>query len=135
MLIHVGAGGIGHFAAQFAKQKGVEVFATASGDGIEFVRSLGADRVIDFHAQCFEDVARDMDLVFDLVGGDTQRRSWSAVATGGALIATLIETSQTEASNRGPRAARRYIARPDGRRLTEIASLIDKGNVRVVVAR
>lgn len=133
VLIHAGAGGVGHFAVQFAKQKGAEVFATASGDGIEFVRSLGADRVIDYHAQRFEDVARDMDLVFDLIGGDTQRRSWSAVAAGGALISTLNEPSQTEASNHGARAAR-YTARPDGRQLTEIASLIDKGSVRVVVA-
>ncbi|HEX3382964.1 MAG TPA: zinc-binding dehydrogenase [Paraburkholderia sp.] len=109
------------------------VFATASGDGIEFVRSLGADRVIDYRAQRFEDIARNIDLVFDLVGGDTQRRSWSVVATGGALISTLNEPSQTEASNHGARAAR-YTARPDGRQLTEIASLIDEGNVRVVVA-
>jgi NADPH:quinone reductase-like Zn-dependent oxidoreductase len=133
VLIHAGAGGVGHFAVQFAKQKGAEVFATASGDGIEFVRSLGADRVIDYRAQRFEDIARNMDLVFDLVGGDTQRRSWSVVATGGALISTLNEPSQTEASNHGARAAR-YTARPDGRQLTEIASLIDEGNVRVVVA-
>jgi NADPH:quinone reductase-like Zn-dependent oxidoreductase len=133
VLIHAGAGGVGHFAVQFAKQKGAEVFATASGDGIEFVRSLGADRVIDYHTQRFEDIARDMDLVFDLVGGDTQRRSWSAVATGGALISTLNEPSQTEASNHGARAAR-YTARPDGQQLTQIASLIDKGAVRVVLA-
>ncbi|MEX3787677.1 NADP-dependent oxidoreductase [Paraburkholderia sp. BR14374] len=133
VLIHAGAGGVGHFAVQFARQKGAQVYATASGDGIEFVRSLGANRVIDYHAQRFEDVARDMDLVFDLVGGDTQRRSWSAVATGGALISTLNEPSQTEASSHGARAAR-YTARPDGRQLTEIASLINNGSVRVVVA-
>jgi NADPH:quinone reductase-like Zn-dependent oxidoreductase len=133
VLIHAGAGGVGHFAVQFAKQCGAQVYATASGDGIEFVRSLGADRVIDYHAQRFEDVARDMDLVFDLIGGDTQRRSWATVGTGGALISTLTEPSQTEAAARGATAAR-YTARPDGRQLTEIASLIDKGSVRVVVA-
>ncbi|MBC8731180.1 NADP-dependent oxidoreductase [Paraburkholderia sp. UCT2] len=133
VLIHAGAGGVGHFAVQFAKQKGAQVYATASGDGIEFVRSLGADRVIDYHAQRFEDVARDIDLVFDLIGGDTQRRSWSAVATGGALVSTLNEPSQAEASSHGARATR-YTARPDGRQLTEIASLLDKGSVRVVVA-
>ncbi|OLL31586.1 oxidoreductase [Burkholderia sp. SRS-W-2-2016] len=133
VLIHAGAGGVGHFAVQFAKQHGAQVFATASGDGIEFVRSLGADRVIDYHAQRFEDVARDMDLVFDLIGGDTQRRSWAAVASGGALISTLTEPSQTEASKHGARAAR-YTARPDGRQLAEIAALINHGSVRVAVA-
>jgi NADPH:quinone reductase-like Zn-dependent oxidoreductase len=133
VLIHAGSGGVGHFAVQFAKHKGAEVFATASGDGVEFVRALGADCVIDYHTQRFEDVARGMDLVFDLVGGDTQQRSWDVVATGGALISTLNEPSQTEASSRGARAAR-YTAQPDGRQLTEIQRLMDAGSVRVAIA-
>jgi NADPH:quinone reductase-like Zn-dependent oxidoreductase len=133
VLIHAGAGGVGHFAVQFAKQKGAEVFVTASGDGIDFVRSLGADHVIDYRAQRFEDLAPDMDLVFDLVGGETQSRSWAVVARGGALISTLTEPSQTEASSHGAHAAR-YTARPDGTQLTTIASLIDAGSVRVVIA-
>lgn len=132
VLIHAGAGGVGHFAVQFAKHAGAEVFVTASGDGLEFVRSLGADHVIDYHAQRFEDVATDMDLVFDLVGGETQTRSWSVVTRGGALISTLTEPSQTEATSRGARAAR-YTARPDGAQLAEIGSLIDEGKVRVKV--
>lgn len=132
VLIHAGAGGVGHFAVQFAQRMGAEVFVTASGDGVEFVRSLGADHVIDYHAQRFEEVARDMDLVFDLVGGDTQRRSWAVVAPGGALISTLNEPSQTEAASHGAHAAR-YTARPDGTQLARIASLIDEGEVRVEV--
>jgi NADPH:quinone reductase-like Zn-dependent oxidoreductase len=133
VLIHAGAGGVGHFAVQFAKHKGAEVFVTASGDGIEFVRSLGADHVIDYHSQRFENLAPSMDLVFDLVGGETQSRSWTVVAPGGALISTLTEPSQTEASSRGARATR-YTARPDGAQLTEVASLIDAGSVCVVIA-
>jgi NADPH:quinone reductase-like Zn-dependent oxidoreductase len=132
VLIHAGAGGVGHFAVQFAKHRGADVFVSASGDGIELVRSLGADHVIDYRTQQFEDIARDMDLVFDLVGGETQRRSWTVVARGGALISTLTEPSQTEAARRGARAAR-YTARPDGAQLTRIASLIDSGDVRVSV--
>jgi NADPH:quinone reductase-like Zn-dependent oxidoreductase len=133
VLIHAGAGGVGHFAVQFASHEGAEVFVTASGDGLEFVRSLGADHVIDYHTQRFEDVAADMDLVFDLVGGDTQKRSWAVVASGGALISTLTEPSQTEAARHGARAAR-YTARPDATQLAQIASLIDAGKVRVEVA-
>jgi len=133
VLIHAGAGGVGHFAVQFARHEGAEVFVTASGDGIEFVRSLGADHMIDYRSERFEEVARDMDLVFDLVGGDTQSRSWAAIAPGGALISTLTEPSQAEASSHGARAAR-YTARPDGHQLARIASLIDEGKVRVKIA-
>lgn len=134
VLIHAGAGGVGHFAVQFAKARGAEVFVTASGDGIDFVRALGADHVIDHSTQRFEDAARDMDLVFDLVGGETQQRSWSVVRSGGAMISTLTEPSQIEATNRGARAAR-YTARPDGKQLTQIARLIDEGKVEVKVAQ
>lgn len=134
VLIHAGAGGVGHFAVQFARHKGVEVFVTASGDGVEFVRSLGADHVIDYRTQRFEEFARDMDLVFDLVGGDMQTRSWASVASGGALVSTLTEPSQVDAANHGARAAR-YTARPDGPQLTRIASLIGDGKVRVSVAQ
>jgi NADPH:quinone reductase-like Zn-dependent oxidoreductase len=133
VLIHAGAGGVGHFAVQFAKARGAEVFVTASGQGIEFVRSLGADHVIDYHTQRFEAVVGEVDLVFDLVGGETQTRSWRVVAKGGALISTLNEPSATEAAARGARGER-YTARPDGKQLAEIAALIDDGRVQVQIA-
>jgi NADPH:quinone reductase-like Zn-dependent oxidoreductase len=133
VLIHAGAGGVGHFAVQFAKDKGAEVFVTASGDGVEFVRSLGADHVIDYRRQRFEDAVPEVDLVFDLIGGETQTRSWNLVAKGGALISTVAEPSQTEAASRGARGER-YTARPDGGQLTVIAELIDKGRVQVRIA-
>ncbi len=132
VLIHAGAGGVGHLAVQFARHKGAEVFATASGDGIDFVKSLGADRVIDYHQEQFEDIARDMDLVFDLIGGDTQSRSWSVVKHGGALISTLAEPSSEEAGAHSARAGR-YTARPDGEQLEEIGRLIEVGYVKVNV--
>jgi NADPH:quinone reductase-like Zn-dependent oxidoreductase len=132
VLIHAGAGGVGHLAVQFAKTMGAQVFVTASGDGVEFVRRLGADHVIDYSTQRFEDAAPDMDLVFDLVGGQTQQRSWAVVKAGGAFISTLAEPSQIEATSRGARAAR-YTARPDGAQLAEVARLIDQGQVDVKV--
>jgi NADPH:quinone reductase-like Zn-dependent oxidoreductase len=75
-LIHGGAGGVGHLAVQFAKAKGAVVLTTASGSDLEFMRELGADEVIDYRAERFEDRVSDVDLVFDLVSGDTQDRSW-----------------------------------------------------------
>ncbi|WP_144152396.1 NADP-dependent oxidoreductase [Paraburkholderia sp. BCC1885] len=133
VLIHAGAGGVGHCGVQFARYKGAEVFVTASGDSLDFVRELGADHVIDYSTQRFEDVAQEMDLVFDLVGGDTQTRSWAVVAPGGALISTLTEPSQAEASAHGARAAR-YTAQPNGAQLASIAALIEDGRIIVKVS-
>lgn len=109
------------------------MFATASGDSIDFVRSLRADHVIDYKSQQFEALASDMDLVFDLVGGKMQERSWNVIARGVALISTLTEPPQAEAAAHGARAAR-YTARPDGAQLARIAALIDSGVVRVTIA-
>ena len=81
VLIHGGSGGVGGFAVQFAKAKGARVIATASGDGVQTVRDYGADAVVDYKSQKFEDVAHDVDLVFDLIGGETQARSYRGAET------------------------------------------------------
>ena len=80
VLIHAGAGGVGHFAIQLAKAKGAKVYATASENHLAFLKELGADVTIDYKTQKFEDVAKDMDVVLDSIGGETQAatssRSW-----------------------------------------------------------
>jgi hypothetical protein len=86
VLIHGGAGGVGHFAVQLAKQKGAHVIAPASAKNHELVYELGADEVIDYQAQKFEDVARKIDIVLDPIGGDTQERSWKVLKKGGVLV-------------------------------------------------
>lgn len=134
VLIHAAAGGVGHFAVQFAKAHGAEVYATASGDGLAFVKSLGADHVIDYRSADFSKALRDFDLVFDLVGGDTQERSWAVLKDGGALISTIAEPSRERAQARGIRTAR-YTARPDAAQLAQIGRLIDAGQVQVRVAQ
>ena len=96
VLIHGGAGGVGHMAIQFAKAKGATVFATAAADDLEFVRRLGADTAIDYKSERFEDIARDIDLVFDLVAGDTQDRSWTVLREGGIMVSTLAEPDQRQ---------------------------------------
>src|SRR5437879_4577200 len=82
VLIHAGSGGVGHFAVQLAKWKGGHVFGTASTKNQELLRELGVDEPIDYTKQKFEDVARDVDLVLDLIGGETQERSWSVLKNG-----------------------------------------------------
>ena len=131
VLIHGGSGGVGHFAVQFARMVKAHVTATVSGADIAFVRALGADRAIDYQTEKFE-TAGPFDLVLDLIGGETQERSWSVVKRGGALISTLAEPSQERAVERQARATR-YMTQPDGRQLAEIARLIDDGQITVAV--
>lgn len=133
VLIHGGAGGVGHFAIQFAKAKGAWVATTVSTADKEFVSDLGADQVIDYKSEKFEDLVEAVDLVFDLIGGETQERSFSVVKPGGALISTLQEPDKGRAADRNIRVGR-YTAQPNGAQLREIADLIDEGKVKVVVA-
>jgi NADPH:quinone reductase-like Zn-dependent oxidoreductase len=129
VLVHAGSGGVGHLAVQFAKARGAHVIATASTPHVDFVRSLGADEVVDYKKQRFEDIVREVDLVYDLLGGDTQARSWAVLRRGGALVSTLQEPSQDEAARRGVRALR-YTAQPSRADLGEIAALVDAGRVQ-----
>ena len=79
VLIHGAAGGVGSFAVQFAKWKGAHVIGTASAGNAEFLRSLGADEVIDYKTKRFEDVVHDVDVVLDTIGEDTFERSWGTL--------------------------------------------------------
>ena len=134
VLIHGGAGGVGHLAIQFAKARGAYVITTVSTQHVDFVRSLGADEVIDYKAQRFEDVVKDVDLVYDLISGETQERSWNVVRRGGTMVSTLAEPSQDKARIKGVRAMR-YTAKENGSELEEIGRLIDEGKVKPKIAR
>jgi len=128
VLIHGGAGGVGHFAIQFAKARGATVATTVATSDIEFVRELGADLPIDYKTQRFEDAVHDVDLVFDLVDGETQDRSWAVLKRGGAIVSTLSAPSQDKARDHGARGEH-YMAQPDGAELRDITALIDAGKV------
>ncbi len=134
LLIHGGSGGVGHFAIQFAKAKGAHVITTVSAPPIDFVRRLGADEIIDYKAQRFEDVIDEVDLVFDLVGGEAQERSWQVLKQGGLLVSTLNEPSRQKAAARGARGLR-YTVGESGADLAAIGELIDAGKVKPVVTR
>lgn len=132
VLIHGGAGGVGHFAVQFAKVHGVEVITTVSGDDIEFARELGADEAIDYKTQRFEDMVRGVDLVFDLVASETQERSWQVLKPGGTLVSTLGAPPADLAEQHDAHGVG-YLAQPNAAQLAEIGRLIDNGQVRVFV--
>jgi NADPH:quinone reductase-like Zn-dependent oxidoreductase len=132
VIIHGAAGAVGVFAVQLARWRGATVFGTASAHNAAFVRDLGADTVIDYRTVRFEDVARDMDVVFDTVGGDTLDRSWGVLKPGGRLvtIATSVETTSD------PRQREAFfIVRMDREQLNEISQLLDAGQLRPVVDR
>jgi NADPH:quinone reductase-like Zn-dependent oxidoreductase len=129
VLIHGGAGGVGHFAIQLAKAHGAYVITTCSADDREFVRSLGADEAIDYHTERFEDRVSEVDLVFDLIGGETQDRSWAVLKDGGAMVSTLAKPSGRQAQIHQARAATSYMAQPDAAELGEIAHLITEKKV------
>jgi len=134
VLIHGGSGGVGHVAVQLAKWKGAHVLATASTKNQELLRELGVDEPIDYTKQKFEDVARDVDLVLDLIGGETQERSWSVLKKGGSLLSLVQPPSVEKAKALGVRAA--FVAgHPSGAQLAEIAKIIDSGQLAPVIDR
>lgn len=130
VLIHGAAGGVGHFAVQFAKDRGAYVIATARDEDRELLRQWGADEVIDYKKERFEDRARDIDLVFDLVAGDAQERSWSVLKPGGRIVSTLQPPSEVEAAKHNAKGEV-FMARPNREQLARIGQLIDSGMVSV----
>ncbi|MFM9877889.1 MAG: NADP-dependent oxidoreductase, partial [Rhodoglobus sp.] len=140
MLIHAGAGGVGHFAIQFAAFFGAHVTTTGSTRNSRWLRELGAREVIDYTTTRFEEVASDMDVVIDLIGNvkdDTGTRSLSVLKPGGLLVnlptgswPTMVE----DAAAAGIRATG-YRVPPDGSTLAVISRLLESGEVRVYVDR
>jgi NADPH:quinone reductase-like Zn-dependent oxidoreductase len=132
VLVHAAAGGVGIFAVQFARWRGARVIGTASAGNHALVRELGADAVIDYRTTRFEDAVREVDVVLDTVGGETQERSWGVLKKGGLLVSTVRPPSEEAARAHGARPAYIFIG-PNAGWLTEIARLIDAGRVRPVI--
>jgi len=134
ILIHGAAGGVGHFAVQFAKLKGARVIATASPRNHEFLRSLGADQVIDYNTTKFEDVVHDADVVLDTITGETADRSYQVLKKGGIYVSILAPPSQEKAAAFGVRVGHTFV-QPSVPQLDEIAKLIDSGKVKVIIEK
>jgi len=134
ILIHAGAGGVGHLAVQFAAYFGAEVTATASTRNVDWVRRLGANRVIDYTSEDFEEVLGDFDVVIDAVGGDTGRRSLTVLRPGGHLVSLPSSSWPTlvaDAAAAGVRGTGFWVV-PEASTLAVIGRLITSGDVRVM---
>jgi NADPH:quinone reductase-like Zn-dependent oxidoreductase len=132
VLIHGAAGGVGSLAVQFAKWRSAHVIGTASGRNQEFIRGLGVDGAINYEKTHFEDLVRNVDVVFDTIGGETQKRSWKVLRKGGVLVSIVEEPSAEEAASHGVRPAY-VVVQPNARQLADIAELVDAGKLRAVV--
>ena len=130
VLIHGGAGGVGSFAIQLARIHGAHVLTTAAERNRSFVWDLGAEQVIDYREQRFEDYAKEVDVVFDTVGGETLERSWSVLKPGGRLV-TVVSSAENPADPRVKEAF--FIVEPNQKQLVELAALLDAGRLRTVV--
>ncbi|PPQ35976.1 quinone oxidoreductase [Rhodopila globiformis] len=132
VLIHGAAGNVGGFAVQLAHDAGLNVIATASAEDIDDVRSLGAQTAIDYRAARFEDEASGVDAVIDLVGGETQTRSFTVLRRGGSLISTVAPPDQARAAQHGVRAAF-FLVDVTDERLTRIAVMLEQGRLKTMV--
>jgi NADPH:quinone reductase-like Zn-dependent oxidoreductase len=130
VLIHGGAGGVGSVAVQLAKHLGAEVVATASADSVDLVRALGADRVVDYRSERFDEVLSDVDVVFDTVGGQAQDRSFRVLKPGGTLV-SIVPIADAEAKKAEWKVdARSFMMRPHGEQLARLAALVATGELR-----
>ena len=132
VLIHGATGGVGHLAVQLAKWTGAYVIGTAAERNHDFLRALGADRIIDYDTERFEDVIEPVDVVFDTVGGDVQARSWKLLKPGGILVSIVSPPSEEIAAKHGVRQT--FVsARADHEQLSQIADLADSEKLKAVV--
>jgi NADPH:quinone reductase-like Zn-dependent oxidoreductase len=132
VVIHGAAGNVGSYAVQLARHVGVQTIATVGTDDISFVRDLGANTVIDYRTQRFEEEVRDADAVIDLIGGETQGRSFQVLRRGGKLISAVSRPDQDLAKHHGVDATF-FLVNVTSQYLTEIARLVDGGKLRTNV--
>jgi NADPH:quinone reductase-like Zn-dependent oxidoreductase len=134
VLIHAAAGGVGTFAVQFAKWKGAHVIGTASSHHLDFVRQMGADEAVDYRSTRFEDVVRDVDVVFDTIGGETQSRSWKVLKRGGILVSIVQPPDKDAAAAHGVRGEFHVSNHIRKDELAKIADLAAHGQLKILIA-
>jgi NADPH:quinone reductase-like Zn-dependent oxidoreductase len=134
VVIHGAAGNVGAYAVQLARRAHLRSIATAGTNDIDYVRALGADKVVDYQTQRFEDEVKDADAVLDLVGGETQTRSFQVLRPGGKLISAVSQPDQDRAKRHDVNAAF-FLVKVTTERLRKIAELIDRGELKTRVGR
>jgi NADPH:quinone reductase-like Zn-dependent oxidoreductase len=132
LLIHGGSGGIGSAAIQYAKHLGLFVATTATGEGVAFAKSLGADEVIDYKKERFEDTLKDYDAVFDTVAGETYTRSFSVLKQGGVIVSMNEQPNQELAKAHGVTALFQS-TKTTVESLAKLATLIDESVIKPAV--
>jgi NADPH:quinone reductase-like Zn-dependent oxidoreductase len=132
ILVHGGAGGIGSLAIQIAKHIGAYVATTATADGMEFVKGLGADEVIDYKTQDFSEAIKDYDAVFDTVGGETNKKSYTVLKPGGTLV-SMVEKPDEELVKKYGITYTSQATASSRKRLEVIAKLVDEGVLKPAV--
>ena len=136
VLIHGAAGGVGHLAVQFAKWRGAYVIATAGEHDLAWVKNLGADRVIDYKNELFENEVGNVDLVYDLIAGETLERSWQVLKEqGGRIISTLDHPAAAQMAQRHHARWGHMVVTVKNKQLAQIARLIVEKKVRVEIAK
>lgn len=133
VLIHAGAGGVGIYAIQLAKQAGAYVITTASERNHELLKSLGADEVIDYHNTKFEQVLSDIDVVFDTMGGDIQRNSFKVIKKHTGRIISIVSNFDEELVKEYDVVAKNIWLDPNGEQLQEMADLLEQKKIKSVV--
>jgi alcohol dehydrogenase len=134
ILIHGGAGGIGSIAIQLAKFLRAYVATTVSGDDMEFVKKLGADEVIDYKSQTFEDLLHDYDAAFDTVGGQAYTESFKVLKRNGIILSMLEQPNKDLMEKYGVTALFLF-TQVNRERLTQLGQWVDQNNIKVNVEK
>ncbi len=133
VLVHGGAGGVGAFAVQLARDLGADVTATVRGDVADVARGFGAAHVVDTRTEAFDGSGATYDVVVDTVGGETLERSFTVLEKGGRLVTLSAPPPEGRADEFGVEATF-FIVTPDHAQLTQLARLVDDGQLRVPIA-
>jgi len=150
VLIHAGSGGVGSFAIQYAKAKGAYVYTTTSTNNVNWVKDLGADRVIDYKTEDYKTIVREADIVFDTLGKNYASEAFEVIKQGGKVVSVVGPLDEDSATMFGMTeyklpeelallisekdASYKFIfMHPNGSHLTEITSLIEDGKIKPII--
>lgn len=134
ILVHGASGSVGSMAVQLAKAKGAYVIGTASAKNEDFVKNLGADEFIDYKSTDFETIVKNMDVVFDPIGGDTHKRSYQVLKKNGVLV-SLVQQPSEELMKRYSVQAKIMASQPNPAQLEEITQMVETGQIKTDVAK
>ncbi|MFT5420805.1 MAG: NADPH:quinone reductase-like Zn-dependent oxidoreductase [Candidatus Endobugula sp.] len=131
VLIHAGSGAVGQFAIQLAKLRGATVYTTTSSKNTRLVLSLGADHAIDYHKEDFSEL-KEIDVVFDTIGGETQANSWKTLKKGGRLVSITENPDEAIAAKHNVSAFFCFV-QPNSEQLDKLAEFADAGKLKVSI--